>query len=342
MPSDKLTVRRAVAGTAKVAKLIKAGHILVLAGAEQDLASLPAGNWIGGTASCFLVDGRLVRAEGTLIYADFSAAALKAELRPLNDRQIQELSSYYPDNGFAVIIMPGQSALLQATATSMPDWPGLYNAPLAGWVSAVPLDQLGHMQPKVFCGNGTPRQDIAALMYVTLPCEMFAALNIINPFDTPSRTSLRFSTGGYQIPGLCLLDGQRADLTRLIANGSIDPSPPLTADRDGALLNNSIIASDPASGMLTFLSPVDPSLTYRFAEPPPVFQDAFARAARGVDLPGAVLSSICAAGLHRLTEEIRPMLPAIAPVTFGQIGYTVLTQTIACLSLSRLGGEVQE
>ncbi len=341
LPAD-FTTRRALATAAEVAELIEAGHTLVLAGAEQELARLPAGRWIGGTVSCILTPDGVRPAAGKLIYADLSRVALKAELRQFNARQLQNLSARYPDNGFAVIILPGQSTLLQAVATRMPDWPGLYNAPLAGWVSAVPLKELGKSQPKVFCGNATPRHDIAALMYISLPEGVFAELNIINPFGATSCSSLRFLAGGYSIRGTCLLDGKKINLARLIASGEIDPTLPLAADRDGALLNNSIIASDPKAGTVTFLNPIDPSLTYRFAEPVHVFKEAFVRAARGIDLPGATLSSVCVASLRHLDDEIRPMLPAIAPVTFGQIGYTVLSQTITCLSLSRLGGEAEE
>lgn len=325
MSPIEFTTSPALADVAEVAQLIEAGHILVLAGAEQDLAQLPAGRWIGGTVSGFLTPGGVMRAAGRLVYADLSPIAVKAELRPFNARQLRGLSAHYPDNGFAVIILPGHSALLQAVATKMSDWQGLYNAPLAGWVSAVPLNELGQSQPKVFCGNGTARHDIAALMYVSLPVGMFAALNIINPFATVSGPGIRFLARGYSIQGTCLIDGQRANLALLIASGKVDPAPPLTADRNGALLNNSIIASDPETGIVTFFNPVDPSLTYRFAEPPPVFRDALARAAAGIDLPGATLSSIGVASLRHLDETLKPMLPIIAPITFGQIGYTVLT-----------------
>lgn len=330
-----------MADAEEAAELIEAGHVLVLAGAERDLARLPAGRWIGGTVSCFLTPDGVIKTAGKLIYADLTPVAVKTELRQLNARQLRGLSAHYPDNGFAVMILPGQSSLLQAIATEMPDWRGLYNAPLAGWVSAVSLSQLGQTQPKVFCGNGTARHDIAAIMYVSLPEDVFAELNIVTPFSTASNTSVHFLAGGYSIPDLCLINGQRGNLARLIANGDINAALPLTADRDGALLNNSIITSDPEAGTVTFLNPIDPSLTYRFAEPPQAFVDAFAKASAGIDLPGAALAPVCVASLRHLDDAIRPMLPAIAPVTFGQIGYTVLTQTIACLSFSSLGGEVQ-
>lgn len=322
--------------------MIKAGRTLVLAGAEADFAGLPAGNWIGGTVACFLAGGKIMRAQGHLIYADLSAIALKTELRRFPAKQLPRLGAHYPANGFAVAILPGHSPLLRAVATKMPDWPGLYNAPLVGWVSAVPLSQLGQMEPKIFCGNATPRRDSAALMYVYLPDNMFPALGIVNLFAASSCSSLRFPAGGYTIKGNCLINGQKANLSRLIATGEIDPALPLTADRSGALLNNSIIANDPKTGLITFLNPIDPTLTYRFAEPFADFKSALTMAAAGLNLPGAALASVCIASLRHLDATTRPMLPAIAPVTFGQIGYTVLTQTIACLSLSYLAGELQE
>ena len=84
------------------------------------------------------------------------------------------------------------------------------------------------------------------------------------------------------------------------------------------------------------LCPLEPGLMYRFAEPLPSYEAAFARAARDIDLPGAVLSALCIGSLRHLTDEMRRHLPAVAPVTFGQIGYTVLTQTLTCLNIHRL------
>lgn len=337
MQNADLVAHRAMASVAEVGSLIKAGHILILAGAEDDLAKLPPGNWIGGTAAGFLIRDGLAETAGQLIYADLSPIATRTVLRVVSARQLRNLSQFYPENGFAMIIMPGQSDLLRAIATRMPDWPSLYNTPLVGWVSGVPLSEIGRRQPSIFCGTGKPRHDRAAIMYVSLPENMFAELNVVNPFSVASCTAIRFFEKGYDIRDLCQLNGQRVRLNQLISTGKIDPTLPLLADKDGALLNNSIIAHDPEAGRVTFLNPVDPALTYRFAELPVSFSDSFAKASEGINPATATLSSICVAGLRHFDETMRHRLPAIAPVTFGQIGYTLLTQTIACLNLSCIG-----
>lgn len=322
--------------------MIEAGRPLILAGAEQDLACLPPGLWIGGTVAGFLAPGGPRPVAGEIFYADLSNIALRVEVRQFGARQLRGLTAHYPPNGFAVLLLPGRSRLLETVATKMLDWDGLYNAPLCGWVSGVALEELGHKQPKIFCGGGTPRQDKAAVMYVTLPEGLFAELNIVAPFTQGEGPELRFPSGGYGGSGTGLLEGQRVNLARMIANGELDPALPLISDRDGALLTNAITASDTEAGTLCFLNPIDPALSYRFAEPIDDFPAAFAKAAQGVDLPGALLCSICIANLPRLDASIRPLLPAFAPITFGQIGYTVLTQTISCLNLSRLDGALTE
>jgi hypothetical protein len=336
MTVSKLNTTRALAKTPDVADLIKAGRILLVAGDEAELTQLPEGKWVGGTVSGFLTPDGFTLPAGQLIYADLSQIALRVELRLFDSIQIQSLSEYYPCNGFALAILPGYSAFLENIATHMSDWQGLYNIPLAGWVSAVPLAEIGHRQPKVFCGTGTAWDDHAAIMYVTLPDATYAELNVVNPFCSAIGPAIRFSESGYRLSAPCMADGQSVRLIDLITNGTVDASLPLIADRDGALVNNSIINIESATGDITFLSPIETELVYHFAEASSIFKEALRRAVAGINLPEAALASVCVACLPHFSADIRPMLPAIAPVTFGQIGYTVLTQTITSLNLSCL------
>ncbi|WP_234729863.1 DUF6976 family protein [Acidocella facilis] len=333
---DSLAGSRAVATPKDVSRLIEAGHVLIVAGEEATLSQLPAGRWIGGTTAWFLLPDGVGPAQGRLIYTDLTGIARHAALFAFDETELPHLSTFYPPHGFAVLLLPGRSALLERVATSMLDWDGLYNAPLTGWVSGVALEALGQSTPKIFCGNGTPHDDRAALLYVTLPNELYPELSVINPFGVGAGPGIVFPDRGYASAGLCRIGGETMRLRAFLDQAVADPGLPLIADRDGALVNNTILNLGAAQEAVEFLCPLDPGLMYRFAEPLPAYEAAFARAARDLDLAGAVLSALCIGSLRHLTAEMRRHLPAVAPVTFGQIGYTVLTQTLTCLNIHRL------
>lgn len=330
-------MRQGLGNLDDVSRMIASGSTLLLAGEEALLAQLPPGRWIGGTAAQFLTPQGEIAADGKLLFTDLTGIGLDVELRHLDADSLHEIPQFYPPNGFAVLIMPGFTPLLQC-AHKMLDYPGLYDTPLTGWVSAVDLAEIGTRTPKTFAGTPEARDDRAAIMYVTLPETAFAQLHIVNLFTPGSGPEIRMPESGYHITGHCLIDGQPQNLACYILEQNIDPRLPLVADYEGALINVSIFKTDPQSGAVTFFSPVCPNLTYRFAAAVLDYQEEFAHAVAELGLAReAVISSICVLNvLHAgLTEEQR--LHLIAPVTFGEIAYMVLNQTLTYLTITEFG-----
>jgi hypothetical protein len=338
MPYDDIgTARHGITSIAKAARMIEAGCLLLLAGDERALSQLPPGQWVGGTVAQFLTPAGCVPAKDQLLYTDFTSLAVSAELRHLDSAALHGIARHYPRNGFAVLIAPGFSPILLQLASEILDYQGLYDMPLTGWISAVDLNEIGIRTPKTFAGTPEGRADEAAIMYITLPDNAFAQLHIVNLFTPGKGPNIRVPKPGFQITGECLIGGQPRNLADYMAAESIDPRLPLIADRDGALLNISILKDDPQDGTVTLLSPVCPSLDYRFADSVLDYREEFIRAANTLG-PAAqmTVSSICVlnalhAGLHKGHG-----LPITAPVTFGQIAYTVLNQTLTCLAVNRL------
>jgi hypothetical protein len=329
---------------AAAARMIGNGRILLLAGTENDLSTLPEGCWIGGTADHFATPSGGVAAAGQIFYTDFTDIADAASWRSFDAGDIHEIALDYPENGFAILILPGFSQLLGRVAGRIMEFDGLYNMPLMGWVSAVSLEGLPHIlppvSPKTFAGGPQAADERAAVLYVSLPAQYFAQLHIANLFAPGTGPKIRFLQPGQFSNGDCLIDGVRSNLAQYIAEHGIDRRLPLVADHEGALLNVAIVLADPATGRVMFLSPVSPALTYRFAEEILDYKAEFARAAAEIDLDQAAHACICAlhyyyAGLTQLPKIKGAQTgPAItAPVTFGQIAYTVLNQTLACLTI---------
>lgn len=338
--------------------MIGAGRVLLLAGAEADLASLPEGCWIGGTVGHFVTPQGGVAAGGLVYYVDFTDIASSAACRRFDAGDIHEISRFYPENGFTILILPGFSRLLGEVALHIMEYDGLYNMPLMGWVSAVALKPLeaeapeevhkaealdapgAQARPKVFAGGPVAQDERAAALYIGLPEQNFAQLQIANLFSPGAGPEIRFAQPGQDIAGDCLIGGMRGNLARYMAEHNIDPRLPLVADHEGALLNVSILSADAESGRVVFLSPVSPALSYRFAEEITDYEAEFARAAAETELERAAHACICAlhfrhAGSCAEIFRQRRGPDVIAPVTFGQIAYTVLNQTLACLTIGQ-------
>jgi hypothetical protein len=336
--------------------MIGQGRVLLLAGTEEDLATLPEGCWIGGTSGYFITpEGGLGAAAGLVFYTDFTSIAQGASWRSFDSGDIHQLARYYPDHGFAILLLPGFSQLLGEVAGRIMEFDGLYNLPLMGWVSAVLLESQPHIlppgaTPKVFAGGKAGGSECAAVLYVSLPEQYFAQLHIANLFAPGNGPEIRFPQPGQFSNGDCLIGGSRGNLVQYIAEHGIDPRLPLVADHEGALLNVSILVAEP--GRVIFLAPVSPALTYRFAEDVLDYAAEFARAAEEIELDQAAHACICALHYYHagLTygfgdPPYKPPLPGphiTAPVTFGQIAYTVLNQTLTCLTIGRNEEELED
>jgi hypothetical protein len=331
--------------------MIAEGRVLLLAGTEEDLCRLPEGCWIGGTAGYFVTPQGGVAAAGQIFYADFTAIADGASWRSFDAGDIHELAQYYPDNGFAILLLPGFSKLLGSVAGRIMEFDGLYNLPLMGWVSAVALEGLPLIlppgaRPKVFAGSGQAAAERASVLYITLPEQYFAQLHIANLFGPGTGPEIRFPASGQFSNGDCLIGGVRGNLARYMVEQGIDRRLPLVADHEGALLNISILLAD--DERVVFLAPVSSALTYRFAEEVLDYAAEFARAAAEIELDQTAHACICALHYYhaRLSYDCDDAAPQpcelpvqapdmIAPVTFGQIAYTVLNQTLTCLTIGR-------
>ena len=119
--------------------MIREGRVLLLAGTEAELATMPPGNWIGGTVGHFATPLCGVAAGGQILYADFTAICTTACWRSFDAGDIHEIAHHYPANGFAILLLPGFSQLLGSVAGHIMEYDGLYNLPLMGWVSAVAI-----------------------------------------------------------------------------------------------------------------------------------------------------------------------------------------------------------
>jgi hypothetical protein len=333
--------KRGFGTVAEVTAMIGAGRILLLAGAESRLAQLPAGRWIGGTATLFLTPAGGATERGRIFYADLTDHVQTVEIELMAAGQLPGLARHYPQNGFSVLILPGLSEMLCRFTYDGATYPELFNSPLIGWISATDPAAPAPASPKVFAGNGQAHAERGALMHVSLPRGQAAQIDIINLFSTGKGAVITFPAAGLSATS-CLVDGTPQNLSAYITAQRIDPKLPLISDDHGAAVTVSIRAVDAQARRVDFFAPVCQSLSYRFATPLTDLPAAFDRAIATIEPGDIAFACTCVLNYQQARLEGRRTGKFTGPVTFGEIAYTALSQTFACLSIVQLDDELAD
>lgn len=325
----------------EVQALILADHVLLLAGEESVLCRLPPGRWIGGTAAHFISPHGGEAAGDRILVTDITSHVETADIRAYSAQSIPGLAADYPANGFSSIAIPGLSEVHATFARDGQSYEGLFNSPLVGWITASDLDDPARRTPKCFVGDGVPRDDVAAVMHVTLPAGQSARTDIINPFAIGDGPTFEFDDEGFVIGPACAIDGRRDDFTAYLAAHPDQIRLPLVADYRGALVNVSIRSCDAQTGRIEFFAPVTRGVTYRFAAAPTERQNPFA-AACGLTAPEQVAASCnCILNYSYFDLKGRAAGPFFGPVSFGEIAYILFNQTLTFLVIEEVAADAE-
>lgn len=311
---------------------ITSGAVMTIAGDEALLAQLPKGNWIGGTSVYFVTEtgGALIRDR---LYCTTFPEGTTADIRVLDADDLPRICDGYAEGGMTFILIPGFSEAHSVFAMSGADYPGFLNQPLLGWISGVHLDDIGRVAPKVVDGlTGQAHDNAAVVMHLALEQGLTPQVDIVNIFSQNEETapSFRFTQSGFSARTV-LIDGVETPLAAYLLDNGIDTRLPLMADYGGALINVSVRSVEPDSGMVTFYAPVMEGVEYRFAKP----LDNYARAFAQQLGEGGADQYSCNCILNYLYGELEGKSTGefTGPVTFGEIAYMLLNQTMMRLEL---------
>jgi hypothetical protein len=321
----------------EVSDMIKQGRTLLLAADESLLSMLPAGKWIGGTTVNFIADDGGATERDRIFVTDITADAEAAVIRKYDIKTIAEISADYPYNGFTALIVPGLSEIHATFAKDVQSYQGIFNSPLMGWISGVHLSEIGKRAPKCFAGNGVPLADEAVAMHVTLPEGQAARVDIINLFKQGGGDTIVFDTEGFSSNGECHIQGKPTNLASYIAARKIDAKLPLVANYNGAMINVSIQSIESDSGKVDFYAPVFKGIEYKFAEPVADYATTFARTLGGQKVGDVAFSCNCILNYAYAELEGKKTGSFVGPVTFGEIAYMLLNQTLVYLSIEQVG-----
>ncbi|HRE27958.1 MAG TPA: hypothetical protein PK954_15060 [Anaerolineales bacterium] len=317
--------------------LIASGRNLLLAGDERLLAQLPTGSWIGGTIPYFMASsGGTFSREGVFV-TELPGDIVGAEIKTYDPVDLANVYQDIPADGFGVIILPASSAAQLEFAIHAPEYAGFAMRPLVGWVSGVDLADLGKVTPKVFDGRtGASFENGAVVMHVQLPEDRVAEIGIINLFSQGPGDVLQFAEAGFSA-GEVLVNGEPRNFAAYIKEKQLNLQLPLVADYAGAMINISFQGVDEANGRVNFYAPVFPGVTYRQAKPVVDYVTDFNQALATAD--HGVVTFSCNCILNYLFSQLEGKQTGsfTGPITFGEVAYQLLNQTMVYLTITDIG-----
>ena len=314
---------------------IRSGAYLSIAADAALLRRLPPGNWVAGSIPYFMAQDGGETSRQKLFVTELPTHAGTPLLRWYDGDNLHKVALDAPAHGLTVLIVPAFSDVHSRFAREAPAFEDMYMKPLVGWIAGVHLDDLGKTQPVV--GNGqslTFSSDRALAVHIPLPESIYPRIDILNLFRPGPGDEIRFPNTGFSAHE-CFVNGELMNLAQYLGAKGIDTRLPLVADYSGAMINVSFKAVDAAAGQVDFYAPVFDDVAYRIAEPVPDYAKAFAHSLPG-DALGARWSCNCI--LNYLYGELEGQRtgPITGPMTFGEIAYQLLNQTMVYVNLEKL------
>jgi hypothetical protein len=310
--------------------LIETGVPLAIGGPEAALDELPAGNWIAGTIPYFMdADVCMTSREGRVFVTELSGMAA-VRMASYGPEELAGIVANAPDNGFSLVIIPAFGQAHQSYAAEAANYPGAFLKPTVGWVSGVHLADIGKAAPKVYDGRTRAKySDRAVVAYVTLPPGKMASVEIVNLFEPDDGDVLRFPKTSFEVRD-CEINGRTTNLAEYVAaRGLSDCHLPLVGDFGGAHINVSMQTVDFPGRRVALYAPVFPGVDYHFAKPVPDYAEAFRKLLAAHDGSGAVFTCNCILNFAFGDLEGKSIGGISGPITFGEIAYQLLNQTVA-------------
>jgi len=306
--------------------LIEAGAYLMIAGRPEALASLPRGNWIGGTTPYVMTErGGCVIANDQVFLTDFSGIG-QAEVKVYDCEELELISQDAPRNGFALTIIPFQSRCHERFAAKANTYPTAYLKPVIGWISGFDLTAEDG-QALVLDGiSGQGHQDRAVVLHVEMPSDFTPIINMINLFEPDDEQTFHFEEVSFS-PSHILIDGVRTPFADYIRKRAMEHGRlPLVGGFSGAHINASIYRVH--GDTVDLYAPVHPGIPYSFARPVADYAREFRRRFESGPRDSVLWTCNCILNFVFGELEGKALGSCAGPVTFGEIAHQLVNQTL--------------
>lgn len=317
---------------AEAARRIEQGGFFSIAGDEALLRQLPRGNWIGGTICYFMAQQGGQHSRDQVFVCEAEVLDARPQVRFYDLGSIGQVCVDAPDNGYSIIILPAFSAIHAHYAQHAPEFDDMFVKPLVGWVSGTEPGARDAGLPAVINGQtGELDHDRAIVMHVPLPEDCYAAVEIINLQRPGEGDRFRFDETGFSA-GECWVNGTRVRLVEYLERAGTDLSLPLVADYAGAMINVSFKGIDQTHGRVDFFAPVFAGVDYRLAAPQ--------RLGAATLQDGRAVAFSCNCILNYINDKLEGRRTGrfTGPMTFGEIAWQLLNQTLVYLTIERVEG----
>lgn len=312
--------------------LISSNKVLVLAGNETALKKLSKGNWIGGTIPYFIDENGGCLDKERVFVTDITDTINSFKVVEYDSSNLSSITTDRYSNGFTWLLIPGFSEIHKRFSIDVYSLSDIYNSPVMGWVTGIDLAELGKVTPKVVHGmTGAFLENKAIALHAHLPEDKYARLDIINLFEQGNGDSIYFKTSDFSA-STCIIKGVEVNLADYITKNNIDTRLPLVANYAGAMINISIQNVDVDKKKVDFYAPVREDVEYKFAKPVGDYVKEFNKLIP--DESARVIGS-CNCILNYLYSELEGKKTGhlTCPITFGEIAYVLVNQTMVYLSI---------
>jgi len=317
----------------ETSELINSGKALSIAGDENLLTQLPKGNWIAGTIPYFIAEDGGLFNKDLLYVTPFDENSIKHKIVEYDEENISNLYLDTFENGYSIIIIPAASKTHFNFSLKSATYENFAVSPVIGWVSGVDLNDLGKVTPKVFNGStGEFFENKAIVLHLELPKNKYAEIDMVNIFSQDTQADkIEFLKDSFSVSD-ALVNGKKVNFLNYVKEKGLNTKLPLVADFNGAMFNTGFQSLDEDTGVVNFYAPVFAGVEYHQAINVENYVENFLLELPK-DLDDPVFSCNCI--LNYLYSELEGKKTSnfTGPVTFGEIAYQLLNQTMAFLEI---------
>jgi hypothetical protein len=217
-------------------------------------------------------------------------------------------------------------------ALKAPSFDNFAVRPLTGWVAGYDLNE-AQATAKVFDGRtGKAMPANAIAFHVGLPSNKIVDMQIVNIFSQGSGDLIKFPNDGFTVI-TAFVNGKEVNFADYIIDNKIDIQYPMVADMYGAMINTSFKTIDSENKIVHLFAPVFKDIEYRVGAYIEDYVTEFlSNLPIGVD-EKMFFSCNCILNYLYANLESKKTGNATGPVTFGEIAYQLLNQTMTLLTI---------
>ena len=310
-------------------KMIEEGKLLHIAGTESLLKKLPRGKWIGGSTEYFMANEGGKVSGDLLFVTEFPY--LNYFIKTYNANEISKVTNDAFANGFTILIIPFDSEVHREYAQNAARYDKMFLRNIVGWISGLNLGKEGQTPITVNGSRAESFTDRAVALHFLTPEDKTVSVNIINIFEQDTDSPLiEFTEEGFSIKK-CRVDGKETVFADYIKEKAIDTKLPLVGDYSGNDINISIKSIE--NGTVNFYAPVFRGIKYRMAKAVSDYEALFNAHISEHKYDTADFSCNCILNFLYGELENKKLDAFNGPITFGEIAYQLVNQTLVYVSI---------